>query len=167
MSDLREQIEREGVRLARPAKQQAAVAISASRWAIVREIVNPADLSIIVEFARRGRNYGNAEIPEDYGRYVGEHEYYRTGNPPPYPPIGDYLHEVSLLPHTVADDYRYFLCPPIEDDPSDLYRDTHVDDTDIIPLWRIAGDWVAIPIYRDWNETVDSAARRHDCIVEG
>jgi len=163
-----------GQRYARPAKQVGGVSFGV-RWAIVRQVCRPdhpedgANLFITVEYARRGRNFSDAGSPEDYGRWVGEHEHARGGeNPPPEADYPDYLHEVSLLPHTVANDFTYFLFPHAYDpEHPATYRDTHVDDTDLVMLVGPPSDLIAVPVYRDWDESVDSAARHHDCIVEG
>lgn len=162
------EVERLGQRLARPAKQQATAIVI--RWGIVRVIDDPADLTIWVEFAREGRYCdGGGDPMLDYGRWVGEHEYMRTDTDPPspIPPIDDYLHKVKLLPHTVADDYDYFLWPHAEDpEHPDSYRDTHIDDTDLVMLLGPPGDLLAIPIARMWRKRIDTVARHHDCIVE-
>lgn len=155
-------------RYQRPLDEPGGPAAATGRWCIVREVVNDADLTVKIEFARRGRNYDNADAPEDYGRYVGEHEWMRTASQPPepIPPFEDYLHDASVWPHTVGMDWRYFVWPHIDVPGNSEYRDTHVEDTDIVLAMQIIDDWVLFPIYRDYNGQVSESARQFDCLVE-
>jgi hypothetical protein len=140
----------------------------AARWCIIREVVDDADLSVRIELAGRGRNFAEAAIPEDYGRYVGGHEMARTADAPPdpIPPFDDYLVDATVFPHTVGMDWRYFVWPHAEDPGDPFYRDTDVEGTDIVLALQVAGDWIVFPIYRDYNGEVSETARQYDCIVE-
>lgn len=137
---------------------------------IIRRIENAADLEVKVEFAREGRNFDTVGIYEDYGRYVGYHEYMRTAPDaePPMPPIEDYWHDARLFCHTTGAGWKGVLWPPIEN-PEDpvFYRDTHVERTPIFLAFKPGRKWIILPTFRMWTAKVDDSARHHDCIVEG
>lgn len=137
-------------------------------FCIIREIEDDADLAVQIEFAQRGHNFAEAGIPEDYGRYVGGHELMRTSAvpPDPIPPFSEYLNAATVYPHTVGVDLRYALWPHSEDPGDPLYRDTHVEDTDIMLAMEIEDDWVVFPIFRLFAGVVSDTARQFDCNVE-
>lgn len=160
-----------GQRLARPAKQAAGLHGAANfQLVIIRQIVNPADLEVRVEYAREGRHFDELDNYVDYGRYVGYHEYARTADPPPdsMPIFEDYLHNARVFCHTTGAGWKGVVWPPIED-PEDpyFYRDTDVERTPILLAFKPGSKWIILPTFRVWTAKVDASARSHDCIVEG
>lgn len=142
---------------------------AAFQLVIIRQIADPADLEVKIEFAREGRNFHDIDNDDDYGRYVGEHEYMRTapGAAPPFPPCTDYWRDAGLWCHTTGIGWQGVVCPAV-DDPSDpYYPDTHVESTHIFLAFKPGSKWIVLPAFRHWTAKVDTSARHPDCTVEG